>query len=572
MKVEIGQASERGRKTINQDFYGAVIPDEPQLGLKGAVLAIADGIGSSTVSQEASAAAVKSFLDDYYCTADTWSVRHAAEQVLRAMNSWLFTQTRNSEYRYEPDKGYICTFSALVLKGQLAHLLHVGDTRIYRIHERGLEQLTLDHRLQLPDEESCLSRALGAAATVELDYHCLALQPGDLFMLSSDGLHEHIPTPTVLNILARHASDLQAAAEQLVAKALNNGSDDNLTVQLLRVVTLADPGTARLQDTLDALPLPPLLGTGDTLDGYRIVRVLKSGSRSHVYLAQAPDTAQLVVIKAPSVELAEEPTALERFMMEEWIAKRIDNAQVLKAVQTTVPRSALYTVTEYIEGCTLAQWLRENPQPGLEATREIIGQLARGLMAFHRRDMLHQDLRPENVMIDTAGKVKIIDFGATRVAGIAESGVGMAQPALLGTALYAAPEYFMGDTGSWHSDLYSLGVIAYFMLSGRFPYGIQVARAKSRAAQRTLCYLPLADEHSDIPQWVDYAIRRAVHTNPLQRHESLSEFLHELQQPAPDFLLQHRPPLLERNPLAFWQGTTLVLLLAVLVLLYQLAQ
>src|SRR5690606_32308820 len=143
----LGQATDPGRKAVNQDFHGALLPAEPQLSLKGAVLAIADGIGSSSVSQEASAAAVRSFLDDYYCTSDTWSVQHAALQVLRAINSWLYTQTRNSEHRYEPDKGHVCTFSALVLKGTAAHLLHVGDTRIYRLHEHALEQLTLDHRL-----------------------------------------------------------------------------------------------------------------------------------------------------------------------------------------------------------------------------------------------------------------------------------------------------------------------------------------------------------------------------------------------------------------------------------------
>src|SRR5690606_25085317 len=164
------------------------LPVEPQLSLKGAVLAIADGIGSSSVSQEASAAAVRSFLDDYYCTSDTWSVQHAALQVLRAINSWLYTQTRHSEHRYEPDKGHVCTFSALVLKGTAAHLLHVGDTRIYRLHEHALEQLTLDHRLRLSDDETVLSRALGAAAVVEVDYHCVPLQPGATFLLASDGV------------------------------------------------------------------------------------------------------------------------------------------------------------------------------------------------------------------------------------------------------------------------------------------------------------------------------------------------------------------------------------------------
>ena len=96
LKISIGQHSDKGRKETNQDFHGAMIPDEPLLSLKGIAIVLADGISSSNVSQVASESAVKSFLTDYYCTSDAWSVKTSAQRVLAATNSWLHSQTRKA--------------------------------------------------------------------------------------------------------------------------------------------------------------------------------------------------------------------------------------------------------------------------------------------------------------------------------------------------------------------------------------------------------------------------------------------------------------------------------------------
>src|SRR5262245_8690571 len=120
LRVALGQHSDRGRKPVNQDFHGACVPGEPQLGAKGIVLALADGVSSSEVSQAASEAAVAGFLDDYYSTSPAWSVKKSARQVMTAINSWLFAQTRQSPFRYERERGYVCTLSALVLKSNTA--------------------------------------------------------------------------------------------------------------------------------------------------------------------------------------------------------------------------------------------------------------------------------------------------------------------------------------------------------------------------------------------------------------------------------------------------------------------
>ena len=224
-------------------------------------------------------------------------------------------------------------------------------------------------------------------------------------------------------------------------------------------------------------------------------------------------------------------------------------------------------VTEYIEGGTLAQWMRDHPKASVEEVRCLIEQIAKGLQAFHRQDMLHQDLRPENVLIDRDSTAKIIDFGSVRVAGVTEAQTGVRQPNLLGTAQYTAPEYFLGEVGSSCSDIFSLGVIAYQMLSGKLPYGAEVPKARTRAAQKRLVYTSVLDEKREIPAWVDDTLRRAVHPDPLKRYSELSEFVYDLRHPNRAFLTRSRPPLIERNPVAFWKGLSLLLAILVVVLL-----
>ncbi|WP_312944509.1 bifunctional protein-serine/threonine kinase/phosphatase [Stutzerimonas kunmingensis] len=567
LAISLGQHSDRGCKPANQDFHGACVPTDVLLASKGIAIALADGISSSEVSHVASESAVASFLSDYFCTSDAWSVKQSAQRVLVAINSWLHAQTRHSPHRYDRDRGYVCTFSALVLKSASAHLFHVGDARIYRLRDGDLEQLTEDHRVRVSADTSYLGRALGIDRHLEIDYRTLPLTVGDLFLLATDGVYEHIGAREVAQLVAEHGNDLDLAARRIVERALANGSDDNLTAQLVRIDSLPEQAVDDVQRQLGELALPPLLEPRMLFDGYRIVRELHVSSRSHVHLAVDEASGATVALKTPSLDLRGDPAYLERFLLEEWIARRLDNPHVVKACPPPRERRYLYTVSEFIDGQTMTQWMLDHPQPDLETVRGIVEQIARGLRAFHRLEMLHQDLRPQNLMIDATGTLKIIDFGSTRVAGLAERNAPGTQDNLLGTAAYTAPEYFLGEAGTPRSDQYSLAVIAYQLLSGRLPYGADVARARTTAAQKRLCYQPLRHAQRDIPAWIDEVLGKALYPDPSRRYAELSEFVFELRQPNPAFLNRARPPLLERNPLLFWKGLSLLLAGAVVALL-----
>lgn len=568
LKIAIGQHTDKGCKSINQDFHGTYIPQEPQLSSKGICIALADGISSSDVSQVASESAVTGFLDDYYCTSEAWSVNKSARQVLLATNSWLYAQTKQSQYRFESkDRGYVCTFSAMIIKSTSAYIFHIGDTRIYHLRDDSLEQLTDDHRVSVSPGKSFLSRALGMDTHLEVDCQSLLLEEGDVFIFATDGIYEFTSNKFMVNTIREQANNLDAAAKTILENAIKRGSDDNLTIQIVRVEQLPKQSVNELYQQLTSLPFPPELEARALFDGYEIIRKVHGSSRSHIYLARDHESSEQVIIKTPSVDLRGDPAYLERFLLEEWVARRLNNAHILKPCLQARKHNYIYVATEFIDGQTLTQWMLDNPSPSVEVVRGIVEQIASGLRAFHKLEMLHQDLRPNNIMIDQTGTVKIIDFGATRVAGIMEIESPLLRQHILGTAQYTAPEYFLGEVGQVRSDMYSLGVITYQMLSGRFPYGAKVARSSTKAAQRKLLYKPVLDDNRQIPVWVDEAIKRAVHPDPYKRYDEISEFIHDLRQPNKIFVYKARPPLIERSPILFWKGMSLLLACIIIILL-----
>lgn len=567
LQISLGQHSRAGRKDINQDFHGAAIPREPLLSSKGIALAIADGIGSSPVSQLASAAAVKGFLDDYLCTSEAWSVKRSGQRVLAATNSWLHAQNQRSDARFDRDRGQVCTFSALILKGNEGHLLHVGDTRICQLHQQALEPLTEDHRVQVSASQTCLGRALGVGPSVEIDHRNWTIRVGDIYLLSTDGVHEHIDAADVHRALCAHPSDLDAAAAALAELAFERGSQDNLTLQIVRVQELGEAPVHTLHQQRTELALPPALHARMSFEGYTIVRPLHASSRSHVHLAIDDATGKQVALKTPSVDMRESSDYLDRFLLEEWVARRLDSPHVLKPCGQDRPRQHLFVAMEYIEGQTLAQWMNDHRRPGLDQVRQVIEQVAKGLQAFHRKEMLHQDLRPENIMIDRTGTVRIIDFASVHVTGLAEGGRQAQADDLLGSLQYTAPESLLGHGGSPASDLFSLAVLTYQMLTGQLPYGLQAARLRSAADIRKLRYVPARNHRPDLPPWLDSVLRKALHADPARRHEALSEFVHGLRAPGPGQQHHRSTPLIERNPVACWRALSLVLAIACLILL-----
>ena len=566
LKISIGFASDTGIKPDNEDFFGSLIPEGPQLTHKGIAVAIADGMSGSDAGKQASHCCVISFLSDYYSTPDSWSVKHAGQKILSATNSWLYSQGQN---RYESTKGMVSTLSIIILKSTTAHIFHIGDSRIYRLRQGNFEQITRDHRIWVK-EKNYLNRAMGIEPHLEVDYRALPLETGDLFLMTTDGVHDFIDEKTLKN-LVQAGTDLTLITEKIIQQAAANHSDDNLTCQLVRVDELPDANEDEIISRHTNLSFPPPLEPGMIIDGYRIEAELHASKRTQIYRAFDTRTNTQVILKTPSIFYDDDTHYREHFMHEEWAGKRIHHENVLKILSPNREKSCIYYVTEFIEGPTLRQWMTANPQPDIKEARKIVEQIAKGLRAFHRMEMLHQDLKPENIMFDKSGVVKIIDFGSVKIAGIAEitpleySGADN----ILGTLNYTAPEYHLGQHGTVKSDLFSLGVITYEMLNNALPFGQDMPEKPDQMNLAKLHYVRSFHHNTMVPIWIDGALKKATAITPQFRYDDLSEFLYDLSTPNPKFLsAEEAIPLIQRNPLLFWKGLSIILLFTNLVLMY----
>ena len=558
--LSIGQHSDQGIKDENQDSFGVLLPDEQALNYKGIVAVIADGVSGCDQGKLASESSVKSLMTDYYCTPDSWTVKTSIQKVLMATNRWMYGQGATSQLEH---KALATTLSALVVKSSTVHLFHIGDSRIYRIRNGEIMQCTKDHSIWVSKDKSYLTRAMGIDLHLDIDYQNFLLEESDVFLMTTDGVHEFISDKKMVELVLANPENLDRAAKEITTLALKNGSTDNVTCQLVQFHELPQVDEQEVYRKLTELPFPPELHTGMKLDGYRIERELHASERSQVYLATDEESGKKVVLKTPSTNYADDPVYLDMFVHEEWVGKLLNNNHVLKVVEQTRSRQFLFYALEYLEGITLRQWMLDNPEPSIQAVREILDQLSKGLRAFHNKEMIHQDLKPENVIIDNSGTVKIIDFGSTKIAGVEEITTPIERLNMLGTLHYTAPEYFLGLRPTPQSDAFSLAVLAYEMLTGHFPYG-------EKYSEKTLAkssYIPARQYREDIPNWVDGALKKMLAKNTEYRYQEISEFLYDLAHPNKEFTQQKNIPLIERNPLKFWKGLAVLSVLANIALL-----
>lgn len=562
----VGQRSTEGIKPENEDAIGIRIPDELLLSTKGAVAIIADGVSAAEAGKEASETCVHNFLSDYYSTPETWSVKKSTTQVLNALNRWLYGQGRHF---IDAQKGYITTLSAVVFKSHKAHIFHVGDSRVYRLRNGSLEQLTRDHTTVVNASQSYLARAMGLDVTLDVDYKECDLEVNDIFLLSTDGLHDFITNKELIAIINdSDGDDYELCCEQLIERALANASNDNISCQILRVDTLPEQSAEDIHIQLASLPFPPALKDGMALDGYKVIKELHASTSSHLYLVQDTQTEQFYCMKTPSVNYLDDPAYIERFTMESWIGSRINNPHVLKIIETQKQKNCLYYLMEYVEGITLEQWIQENPNPPVQEVIYIIEQVIKGLRAFHRRETLHQDLKPGNIMIDNNGQLKIIDFGSCFVKGIAEIATPLQRDIILGTAGYSSPETVLNGESTVQSDIFSISIIIFEMLTGKQPFSDKLETCRTQKAYLNTKYTAAYEYNPLVPFWLDGTIKKGLRFDPSKRHGDVSELLHELQHPNPKYKNIRKQTLVEKNPERFWQIISLFLFFALCISLF----
>ncbi|WP_252731734.1 bifunctional protein-serine/threonine kinase/phosphatase [Psychrosphaera sp. F3M07] len=566
LDVLFGGFSDKGVKAQNQDAFAAQQPYGSARELKGSIVCIADGVSCSENAQQASHTSVTTFISDYFSTPDSWSVKDSVARVLSSLNSWLFHHGQQASCRQNQ---LVTTFSGIIFKSNTAYVCHAGDSRIYLFRQGKLELLTKDHCYFPSDNNSVLTRALGMDSHLEVDFFQRELQLGDRFLLTTDGVHDSLNQTQLSKHLSEQRLSLEKIATAICLEAEEAGSKDNLSCVIAEINSLPNIDIDEVHQQLTALKIPPVMKAGVTIDNYFIEKVIHSGSRSHVYLARDKNTDQKVVIKAPSENFAEDLIYLEGFVREQWVGSRINHKSIMKiqprANKDNQKKSPfLYHVCEYIEGITLRQWMYDNPQPSFNLVREMTAKIIVALRVFQRQSMVHRDLKPENIMIDNDGNIKLIDFGTVQVSGLAEINSPLIEDTLAGAVGYIAPEYLLGQQGVHRSDIFSLGVIVYEMLTGELPFKTPLIQHQQVTNYDQWKYRFAKRIRKDIPVWLDLALQKATQPNISSRYMALSEFLKDLTTPNMSMVNKiESAPLIERNPVGFWKmlSTVLVCLL-----------
>lgn len=555
-EVRVGFSTETGRRAQNEDVAAACLATPGQRASHGIVAAIADGMGGAKGGRVAAEVAVRGFLDGYYTEPATLGVERAAARVLAALNRWICAQGAADPAL----AGMATTFSALILLGPRAHVVHVGDSRIYRWREEELTCLTEDHSLKRPELSHVLYRAIGIEEALRLDHAAHSLRPHDRFLLCTDGVHGALPARAIAALLAARQSP-EETARGLTAAALAAGGRDNATALVLDVLAVPPPDRASLASLLDVLPLGELPQIGARIDDFRLERVLADGRNSRLFRAMDERSGRPVVLKFPHPRLRDEPAQRAAFLREAWVAAHL-RSPWLGEVLDFVPerRSRLYAVMPCYEGESLERRLRRPPRLGAEEGVAIGLRLAKAVTALHRAGVIHRDIKPDNVLLEREGGLRLLDFGVARIRKLEEG-----PPAdIPGTPSYMAPELFAGQPGDERSDIFALGVTLYRAFAGAYPYGEIEPFSHPRFGRPS----PLTRHRPDLPAWLDEVLMRAVAVDPAERFADMLEFAFALESgPASGFDPAPRRPLYARNPLLFWQALAAALFLLVLVLL-----
>jgi serine/threonine protein kinase len=270
------------------------------------------------------------------------------------------------------------------------------------------------------------------------------------------------------------------------------------------------------------------LHPGDQLDHYRIDSLVARSGMATIFRATDTRTGRAVAIKLPHLEMESDPILFDRFNREEEIGKKLDHPGVVK-VLTDENRSQRYMVLEWVEGRLLRQILNEVKVLPPDRAIKITVSLCKALDYIHSQGVVHRDLKPENIMVDGQDRTKLIDFGIAANAGSRRLTFAKLTEAM-GTPDYISPEQVKGKRGDARSDIYTLGIMFYEMLTGKVPFTgpnpfvIMNERLLNNP-------IPPREVNPSVTPELQEIIYRAIERDPKRRYQSAHEFAVDLEHP-----------------------------------------
>ncbi|WLP95876.1 bifunctional protein-serine/threonine kinase/phosphatase [Psychrobacter sp. M13] len=518
----------------------------------------------------------------------------------------------------------LSTLSGLLCIGDRIHLFHTGDSRIYRIGIDSLTVLSEDHRIHRGQDKGALSAAIGADTQLDLQQSVFTLHQDESLAIMTDGVYEHIDatelqfelcaaaTSMFESVAAEHKLPIGFNASQTICEhAFAEGSHDNLSMMMLSMDAaprqssqaralgssdhLDSPDQSNSDSDMPRYRLPTGLEVGDSIDGFTVMTIIARTARSDVYLVQDEHKNDFV-LKSPSLDTIDDGHYLRDFLKErkiglslskhrragesafnqadpnrlhaaapngsspqsQSIGSGLSASGLLRYYPVPASTTYLYHLTEYIEGESLRDFIERNAPCDVWQTYDLLTKIGMAVRVMHRHYLLHQDIKPENVLLTQAGAVKLIDFGSASSSILKDS----TRPPN-GDLHYAAPEYYTDAPKGVHSDLFSIAVIGYELLTGQLPFGTQDLMNPQHAL--VMPAQPL--RQNNIPAISQQALMRALHSNTNARYQAIGEFLQDFN---PDNRANSRDPepLIQRNPLLVWHSICFIQFVVIVLLLW----
>jgi serine/threonine-protein kinase len=529
----------------NEDFLSFwESTDEQERRTRGAIALLADGLGGhqsgEVASQLAVTTALKVFREGDPNTTDN-------QLLWRAFNAANLAVYNAAADQQDASDRMATTLTVSLFRRNEVAVGHVGDSRAYLVRRGEIRQLTSDHTyvaMQLKmnliskaeamasDLRTLLTRSVGQHPTVRVDYNRSLLRNGDVVIQCSDGLHGSVTDMELRDAVARMPP--AAACEFLLRLAEKRGSQDNMSVQIVRVDQVPRVGYYRGSVAYYA-PTPNTvsheLQPGDVLDErFQISDIISRTAMSTVFKAVDLSSGSDVAVKVPLPNLEGDPAAFSRFEREAEIGLALNHPAILKVIAVDPARKTRpYLVMEFLEGQTLEQLLHHvKPLPEHDALR-MMSQICDGIGYLHANGVVHRDLKPTNVMLCSDGSLRIMDFGIAKAAAARRLTFGSFSPTM-GTPDYMAPEQVKGQRGDERTDVYSLGAILYEMVTGRLPFEGPNAYAVMNAR---LVGDPVAPRRANpnVSPEVEEIVLHALSRDPADRYASAGAMKADLDAP-----------------------------------------
>jgi len=266
---------------------------------------------------------------------------------------------------------------------------------------------------------------------------------------------------------------------------------------------------------------------GRRLGDFQLLRRLGRGAMAEVYLAEQASLKRRVAVKVLKPELAQDETYLRRFEREAQAAARLVHGNIVQIYEVGCDGRFHYIAQEYVQGENLSQWIHRQGPPDLKQALLVMRQAAAALARAAEEGVVHRDIKPENIMLTRSGEVKVADFGLARLAKPGETSELTQAGITMGTPLYMSPEQVEGRPLDVRSDIYSLGVTCYHMLSGKPPFtgetvlGVAMQHIKTPPE-------PLENVRRDLPPGLCRVVHRMLSKDPNNRYQNPAELLRDL--------------------------------------------